>query len=466
MKRFLVFLFLLLPTLAVADGEQTFSPTDKVLYFNADVLKDVIKRSFPEDLRLNVAQKYVDLMDEKGNMSVADLVAVCDAGGLGVIKCRNFIQDLLAASGNNDIKPFYWADYIGKGDILFAGANSGDGYFNDTKSFGLGGWGIKFDWTGGLYNRDAFKRAYPGSNAIIGTSACTGDSGTPYVVDSTKNYAPNTQTGEHCWCKMTGPEETPWVYLDKITSGGGCARSCSAVCMESMKGYSSRSTNMQKAMFTAVKLNKSIANIIEDDAIAKDLIDEFTPCQFDWGKDAMWRNNAWCGWKTQKKGDVKDYVKRYTNVTFVNNGTLLQNTYNADGLDNEEWTAGGFDFMQSEDFQCKYPGVDHIKGVATCTKSYGANTVMSSKSLVANANTGPVCWCKMTYPEESKWVRLVEFVNNLEWVNLVEIGTDSNKIIDGTNTYFCDNLCLKYCASRFTVHFISDMNLFRTVGKK
>ena len=86
MKRFLVFLFLLLPTLAVADGEQTFSPTDKVLYFNADVLKDVIKRGFPEDLRLNVAQKYVDLMDEKGNMSVADLVAVCDAGGLDMIK--------------------------------------------------------------------------------------------------------------------------------------------------------------------------------------------------------------------------------------------------------------------------------------------------------------------------------------------------------------------------------------------
>ena len=283
MKKWFAFLLLLLPTLAMADDTPTFSATDKVLYFNSDVLKDVIKRTFPENLQLNVAQKYVDLMDEKGNMSVADLVAVCDAGGLDMIKCRNFIQDLLATS-NSDIKPFYWADYIGKGKVISGGHNSGDGYNISRKSFDLGAWVLKFNWT----DNNTFRLAYPGSNAIAGTSACTSDAGTPYVPDNTKNYAPNTQTGEHCWCKMTGPEEAPWVYLEDIVESNRtyglkstCARSCSLSCLNAMYGTSEiHSTNMQKAIFTAVKLNKSNASVVIDDTLASDLTNEFKPREF------------------------------------------------------------------------------------------------------------------------------------------------------------------------------------------
>ena len=57
MKRMIVSLsVLLLFAAARADG---FGPNDKVLYFNSDTLIAVIKNTFPQNLQLDVANKYV-----------------------------------------------------------------------------------------------------------------------------------------------------------------------------------------------------------------------------------------------------------------------------------------------------------------------------------------------------------------------------------------------------------------------
>ena len=127
MKRLITSLsVLLLCTSAYADA---FGPNDKVLYFNSETLITVIKNTFPQNLQLDVANKYVELMDDKGNVSINDLTTVCGVGQLDNVKCKNFIRDLIDTMGDDTIKPFYWADYVSKNPepIKLAVYSSGDG---------------------------------------------------------------------------------------------------------------------------------------------------------------------------------------------------------------------------------------------------------------------------------------------------------------------------------------------------
>ena len=272
MKRLITSL-LLLCTSAYADA---FGPNDKVLYFNSETLIEVIKNTFPQNLQLDVANKYVELMDSKGNVSIYDLRTVCGVGQLDNAKCKNFIRDLINTMGDDTIKPFYWSDYVTASPepIKLAAFSSGDGY-NKNPGLDAGEWAITFGW---MKEYD-FKRQYQQTKYIRGISTCTNESGSKNVADASKNFALNEQSGEQCWCKMTGPEESAWVYNRGDGMAGGCARSCALECVSAL-----RTEPMRAAMFTAVKLNGSNANTSDEKVIGDALKGEFKPCEFDWGK--------------------------------------------------------------------------------------------------------------------------------------------------------------------------------------
>jgi hypothetical protein len=369
MKRLITSLsVLLLCTSAYADA---FGPNDKVLYFNSETLIEVIKNTFPQNLQLDVANKYVELMDSKGNVSIDDLRTVCGVGQLDNAKCKNFIRDLIDTMGDGMIKPFYWADYVSKSPepIKLAVYSSGDGYH---KNAGLdsGEWAMTFGWM----KENNFMRQYPQTKYIRGISACTNESGSKNVADASKNFALNEQSGEQCWCKMTGPEESAWVYNKYDGMAGGCARSCALECVSAL-----RTEPMRAAMFTAVKLNGSNANTSDEKVIGDALKDEFKPCEFDWKNIGRFKTKPW--------------------IDYDENG----------------WRAGGFDWMNSEEFKCKYPGVKQIRGIAATQDVEGAHVqnnngewstrIGLTRSNIIHQDFGSDdCWCKMIYPEQSKWV--------------------------------------------------------------
>ena len=456
MKLFLTFLpILILSVPAFADG---FGANDKVLYFNSGVLIDVIKNTFPENLQLNVAQKYIDLMDKNGNVSIQDLMAVCHAGKLDVTKCRDFIQDLLNTT-NTDIKPFYWADYISTGfDGDLNIYNSGDGYFHDNANLGDGEWAIQFGWVKG----NSFKKLYPDTKYIIGTSACTNIAGTKYMAENTKNFAQNEQTGNHCWCRMSGPEQSAWVYYGPRGGDNNpkCERQCALGCMSGLRD----DTEMRRAMFTTIKLNSSNANMVADGSLAKNLDNEFKPCEFDWANDTKIQ------WATEVKwNEVKTKSNSYS--------------YDGTDLDYEQWGIGDFEWMKQDNFQCKYPGITRIKGVATCNNENGAVGHTTNKNFKSNQKNGSNCWCKIIYPEQSKWVYVY---NYFEGIRTTEIPVTSKKVNSRTNEIVeekhftekleptteegvvaCNTNCIYRCGYISNDESVKNLKLlFESIGKK
>ena len=483
-----------------------FGPDDKILYFSSDVLINVIKNTFDEKLQLAVARKYVDLMDENGNVSISDLVSICDTGKLDNIQCRGFIQSLIDTT-DGSLKTFYWADYVGKGNITGLKVITGDGYSGQSKYIGPGGWYVQFDWThDNFHSHDkAFKLAYPGSNAIIGTSACTNEPGTPYIADNTKNFASNEQTGEHCWCKMIGPEETHWIYLENVeennrkygintTEKTGCARKCASDCLYEIRGqriYKDVKPNgspwskgedwvfyhldMQKAMFTAIKLNKSIANVGEDgNTIEKDLNKEFKPCEFDWGKITE-KDLYGEGYRVaaeQHSVSLRNRPKDY-------GGFIRYRAYTPYkciiGVSYDEQRKGYYDygaecgskvlnikdefilhyiFMDRENFQCKYPDVKYLRGTAACTNDYGGtlgNT--TNKQYTPLENSGPFCWCQIVSPEKSKWVYADQTYDDVK--------IQSMRKEFRTKPFGCMDICMSYCIDIYSQGF--ELKMIQTI---
>ncbi len=420
MKRLIAFLSVLLCAPAYADG---FGVNDKVLYFNSNVLIDVIKNTFPQNLQLDVANKYVELMDKSGNVSIADLITVCGVGNLDNAKCRNFINDLITAMGDDTIKPFYWADYVSANPepIRLQTYSSGDGYH---KNPGLvaGEWAMTFGWM----KDSKFIKQYPQTKYIRGHSACTADAGTPYTIDAGKNYALNETGGEHCWCKMAGPEESPWVYNKSgDTMAGGCDRSCALECLSAL-----RAEPMRAAMFSVVKLNGTNANTSDEKVIGDALVAAVTPppppkpktCEFDWATDTKYVDN------------IKKRFRIHTPTSYP-------------GFD---WEVFDLNWLKSDKFLCRYPNVSSIKGIAECHhEDYEPATCgpVDIEFTTPASDMGGKCWCKMTYPEESKWFH---------------VGFNP----DG---YACEYDCPEFCATVFITQDDYDQCGFwilEPIGKK
>jgi hypothetical protein len=461
MKRLIAFLSVLLCAPAYADG---FGVNDKVLYFNSETLINVIKNTFPQNLQLDVANRYVELMDKSGNVSIADLITVCGVGNLDNAKCRNFINDLITSMGDDTIKPFYWADYVSANPepIRLQTYSSGDGYHKNP-GLGPGEWAMTFGWM----KDSKFIKQYPQTKYIRGHSACTADAGTPYTIDAGKNYALNETGGENCWCKMVGPEESPWVYNKSgDTMAGGCERSCALECLSAL-----RNEPMRAAMFSVVKLNGSNANTSDERVIGDALKDEFKPCEFDWGKyskefyyDSI--NMETIGYKAawSKAQPMIDFLlsrgSKLDNIDFTSN-------YNIEGLSEGEWFAGSFSWMNKEDFRCKYPNVNQVRGIATCNTVKGTEKQATSKNLSGKEYTGLNCWCKITYPEQSKWVHAKDFGEG-EWVHTYEEGIEGQMGTERTDIIYVNEEkrianCALYCPME-CIWVLPEV--FHSIGKK
>ena len=55
--------------------------------------------------------------------------------------------------------------------------------------------------------------------------------------------------GEHCWCKMTHPAASLWVFNYTSSSASDCAISCADGCGNSVRGYS----GMRSGLFGSVR---------------------------------------------------------------------------------------------------------------------------------------------------------------------------------------------------------------------
>ena len=49
------------------------------------------------------------------------------------------------------------------------------------------------------------------------------------------NTSPTADENKHCWCKMTSPAVSHWVFRSSITSAGICAHGCAGQCAESIR---------------------------------------------------------------------------------------------------------------------------------------------------------------------------------------------------------------------------------------
>ena len=66
---------------------------------------------------------------------------------------------------------------------------------------------------------------------LSGISACTADAGSRFNVDETKNFAAGG-SGSQCWCKMTSPATSGWVYITSL--GSTCNNKCAYICAQNI----------------------------------------------------------------------------------------------------------------------------------------------------------------------------------------------------------------------------------------
>ena len=78
---------------------------------------------------------------------------------------------------------------------------------------------------------------------VIGISACINTSGSYGVAksqlkDGENDVVGGEVTGPRCWCKMTHPAVSLWVFNYSASSASGCASNCTSYCGFSVQ-YSS-----------------------------------------------------------------------------------------------------------------------------------------------------------------------------------------------------------------------------------
>jgi len=363
-------------------ADESFNATDKVLYFNSEVLADVITNTFPNDLQLGVAERYTTVMDDNGNVSIADLVDVCNVGNLDKNNCRGFIDDLIGAAGDGLIKSFFWTDYA-KYD--FSGGlniyNSGDGYFHDHKGLDNGEWAIQFPWM--RYKTQAFRKQYPNAEYLLGTSACTNESGTTYTSDASKSFSANEQSGSQCWCKVNYPENSPWVYYgDKSAGvGGSCVRSCALSCMAQMRD----NQDMRMGFFEPlVKVNVSDVNMV-----ATKSIHELTDGNID------------------SRGDFTNDLIGNVNTKLITQHAKIRPL---------DWNK------------------NQLRGDYMCNNKSASESGYETDDTFYNEYTGNHCWCQFSYPRKTKWVYAGEIAQG---------SCASHAVPDSVNS--CEDCCSFKC---------------------
>lgn len=90
------------------------------------------------------------------------------------------------------------------------------------------------------------KSALAGNNSNAGTAA-PGDANTYLHVE-------DYDTGTHCWCKMSGPVTSYWVYLKTYDTADVCNSDCNTYCVNGFANNSAMSNgrNMRDAIYNAI----------------------------------------------------------------------------------------------------------------------------------------------------------------------------------------------------------------------
>jgi len=326
----------------------------------------------------------------------------------------------------------------------------------------------------------SFRKQYPGVDHLTGISACTDEAGIPNTADASKDFTQNQKSGNNCWCKMTYPEESAWVYsttTESVTLSTGKTIDADNICnigcvLECLSGIRGGDESMRRAMFTAVKLNGSNANTNDENVIGDALKGEFKPCEFDWGKYS--KEFYYDSIKMKSVGFKAAWSKGQPMIDFLlsegwNLGAIdFISNHNTEGLSEGEWFAGSFSWMNKEDFRCKYPNVNQVQGIATCNTVKGTEKQATSKNLSGKEYTGLNCWCKITYPEQSKWVLAKDFGDG-EWVHTYtegiegQTGTEHRDVIDAYDRQKRLADCALSCPSA-CLWVLPE--LFHSIGKK
>ncbi|MBQ0013571.1 MAG: hypothetical protein KBS86_03320 [Proteobacteria bacterium] len=108
------------------------------------------------------------------------------------------------------------------------------GYMDDSTgeygadSYNTAAYGLVMDQTWGatLYTGDK----------VTGIASCNSTPGT-YAQSTNQNFN-QTDKGEYCWCKMTEPAVSRWVFLTDRSHADYCAYDCAGYCADSVRLYS------------------------------------------------------------------------------------------------------------------------------------------------------------------------------------------------------------------------------------
>ena len=102
---------------------------------------------------------------------------------------------------------------------------------------GNGGWTVTFDYyTSSLNTMD-----------VSGHAACNEVSGTENVADGTLSTSTSDE-GTNCWCAMSRPLVSDWVYSGAYSNDATCATSCATACANKVK----TSTVFRTALYESI----------------------------------------------------------------------------------------------------------------------------------------------------------------------------------------------------------------------
>ena len=75
------------------------------------------------------------------------------------------------------------------------------------------------------------------STPISGIGICSSTKGASQYATATElDTSPTADENLNCWCKMTSPAVSRWVFHTSNSSGGFCARLCAYYCAYSVQG--------------------------------------------------------------------------------------------------------------------------------------------------------------------------------------------------------------------------------------
>ncbi|MCQ2582161.1 MAG: hypothetical protein MJ170_04285 [Alphaproteobacteria bacterium] len=149
-----------------------------------------------------------------------------------------------------ELEPFSLLCLLGKYDLGFsqcidpATEGTAYGFMNDStgekgaRSSKTDVYGLTTDQTWGT-------TLYTGDN-VTGIASCNSTPGT-FAQSTTQNFN-QTDKGQNCWCKMTFPAVSLWVFEHAYSSSSVCADRCAEYC-----GYDGRDeSDFRSAVFSSV----------------------------------------------------------------------------------------------------------------------------------------------------------------------------------------------------------------------